>query len=65
MKSPVEPESTSAFSEIRRFPTNIMTDSMSLESDDELPLKVMEDIWNESPAVGCDKTGGEGGSSVT
>lgn len=76
MKSPPEPESTRALSEISLFPTRRDTDKISLESDEEEPVKVIAEMGTEATedieTVGAnDETGvdaeggGVDGSSVT
>lgn len=59
MKSPPEPKSTKARAGMRCFPTRRETDKMSRESDEDEPVKVMDETGTDS--VG----GGVGGSSVT
>lgn len=65
MKSPVEPESTRALAEMRRFPTRSMTERISLESVAERPVNVIEEIWKDPEGgVGLVGTGGVVTSSV-
>lgn len=45
MKSPVEPESMSAFAGISRFPTSNITERMSRESEDDWPVNVIDATW--------------------
>lgn len=43
MKSPPDPESTSALAWISRFPTKSMTDKIKRESEPDEPVKVIAD----------------------
>lgn len=58
MKSPPEPESTRALAGMSFFLTRSETDRMSRESEEEDPVKVIDETGIESGQ------GGVGGSSV-